>query len=151
MEPNFHEGQRVLVNKLILNFRSPQRGDVIILHPPRANDPNAIPFIKRIIGLPGETIDIRNGIVRVNGVALNESFINEPSNYTYYLAKVPDGEYFVLGDNRINSDDSHRGWTVPRENIVGKAWLTIWPLSRWGLVSNFGLPSQISATVSAAQ
>ncbi len=142
MEPNFHEGQRVLVNKIVYRFHAPQRGDVIILHPPTSSDPNAIPFIKRVIGLPGESIDIRNGIVRINGVALNETYTKEPPDSTYHLDKVPDSSYFVLGDNRANSDDSHRGWTVPRANIIGKAWLTIWPLGRFGLVSSFGLSSQ---------
>lgn len=144
MEPNFHEGQRVLVNKLVFKFHPPQRGDVIILHPPTSNDPNAIPFIKRVIGLPGETVDIRNGVVRINGVALNETYIAEPPNYTYHTV-VSAKNYFVLGDNRANSDDSHRGWTVPVENVVGKAWLTIWPLSRWGIVNNFGLPAQVTS------
>lgn len=151
MEPNFHEGQRVLVNKVVYKFHAPQRGDVIILRPPMSTDTNAIPFIKRIIGLPGETIDIRNGEVRINGVKLTETYLNEPPNYTYRLDKVPDNQYFVLGDNRANSDDSHRGWTVPGENVIGKAWLTIWPLNRWGLVSNFGLPAQVSNATNAAQ
>ena len=151
MEPNFHDGQRVLVNKVVYRFHLPQRGDVIILHPPTSTNPNAIPFIKRVIGLPGESVDIRNGVVRINGIALNETYLNEPPNYTYHLDKIPDNQYFVLGDNRANSDDSHRGWTVPEENIIGKAWLTIWPLSSWGLVNNFGLPSQVSNITTAAQ
>ena len=151
MEPNFHEGQRVLVLKIVYRFHLPQRGDVIILHPPTSTDPNAIPYIKRIIGLPGETIDIRNGVVSINGIALNETYLNEPPNYTYHLDKVPAGQYFVLGDNRANSDDSHRGWTVPFANIIGKAWVTIWPLDRWGIVSNFGLPAQVSNASSPAQ
>ncbi|MDO8578859.1 MAG: signal peptidase I [Dehalococcoidales bacterium] len=151
MEPNFHEGQRVLVVKVVYRFHAPERGDVIILHPPLATNPDAIPFIKRIIGLPGESVDIRNGEVRINGIKLKETYLNEPPNYTYHLDKVPDNQYFVLGDNRANSDDSHRGWTVPRENVVGKAWLTIWPLDRWGLVSNFGLSAQVSNATSPSQ
>ena len=151
MEPNFHDGQRVLVLKVVYKFRLPQRGDVVILHPPTTTDPNAIPYIKRIIGLPSETIDIRNGVVRINGIALNETYLNEQPNYTYHLDKVPDGQYFVLGDNRANSDDSHRGWTVPFANMIGKAWLTIWPLDRWGLVGNCGLPAQIGSANSPAQ
>ncbi len=149
MEPNFHEGQRVLVNKVVYKFRAPARGDVIILHPPQYPDPQAIPFIKRIIALPGESVDIRNGVVRVNGVALNETYVKEPPSYTFYLAKVPENEYFVLGDNRDNSDDSHRGWTVPRQNLIGKAWLSIWPPGKWGLVSNFNLPLQVGSLANA--
>lgn len=149
MEPNFHEGQRVLVSKVVYKFRVPARGDVIILHPPQSSDPGATPFIKRIIALPGESVNISNGEVRVNGIKLNEPYIKSPPLYTYSLARVPENEYFVLGDNRPNSDDSHRGWTVPRENIIGKAWFSIWPLSEWGLVSNFGLPVQVGSLLGA--
>lgn len=144
MEPNFHEGQRVLVNKVAYKFHAPGRGDVIILHPPQSPDPKAIPFIKRIIALPGDSVDIKNGEVRINGVKLNEPYIKGPPNYTYHLSKIPENEYFVLGDNRANSEDSHLGWTVPRQNIIGKAWLSIWPLDKWGLASNFNLPVQVS-------
>lgn len=147
MEPNFYDGQRVLVNKVVYKLRAPARGDVIILHPPQSPNPEAIPFIKRVIALPGESIDIKNGEVRINGVKLNEPYIKETPNYTYHLTKVPENEYFVLGDNRDNSDDSHRGWTVPRQNIIGKAWLTIWPLGKWGLVSNFKLPLQVNRLI----
>lgn len=142
MEPNFHEGQRVLVNKVVYKLHAPGRGDVIILHPPQSSNPQAFPFIKRIVALPGESVEIKNGVVRVNGVKLDEPYIKEPLAYTYSLQKVPENEYFVLGDNRNNSDDSHRGWTVPRQNIIGKAWLSIWPPGQWGLVSNYNLPVQ---------
>ena len=136
MEPNFYEGQRVLVNKVIYRFHEPDRGDVIILQPPLPYDPNATPFIKRIIALPGETVEVKNGNVYVNGSRLYEPYIKEPPNYTL-IHELAENEYCVLGDNRNNANDSHTGWTLPRQNIVGKAWLSIWPIHRLGLVTNY--------------
>ncbi len=135
MEPNFYEGQRVLVNKFIYKFHEPERGDVVILQPPLPYDPSATPFIKRIIALPGDTVEVKNGVVYVNDSKLNEPYIKEPANYTFRRETISGG-YFVLGDNRTISNDSHTGWILPRQNIIGKAWLSIWPLARFGLVDN---------------
>ncbi|MBI2836223.1 MAG: signal peptidase I [Chloroflexi bacterium] len=143
MEPSFQEGQRVLVNKVVYRLHAPERGDVIILRPPQARSSQAVPFIKRIVALPGESVDIKGGAVYVNGVKLDEPYIKESPVYTYSLDQVPDNEYFVLGDNRNNTDDSHRGWTVPRRDVIGKAWMTIWPPDRWGLVSSYDLSEQV--------
>ncbi len=134
MEPNFNEGQRILVNKVIYRFREPKSGDVIVLHPPAPYDPKSIPFIKRIIAGPGDTVEVRNGEVYVNSLKLYEPYIKEPPNYTL-KRKIAENEYFVLGDNRNNSNDSHTGWTIPRQNIIGKVWLSIWPLDEWGLAN----------------
>ena len=135
MEPNFYQGQLVMVNKIAYKFGEPQRGDVIILHPPSGTEQDGIPFIKRVIGLPGETIEVKNGAVYINGLKLDETYILEPITYTVASKKIPENQYFVLGDNRNISNDSHRGWTVPRQNIIGRAWLTIWPPERWGLAT----------------
>lgn len=134
MEPNFYEGQRVLVNKIVYKFHKPERGDVIILNPPDRYNTDGIPFIKRIIALPGETIVVENGEVYIDGIKLHEPYIKEAPRYTVDY-KLGDNEYFVLGDNRNNANDSHEGWTVPREDIIGKAWLTIWPMNKIGLVT----------------
>ncbi len=142
MNPNFSNGQRLLVNKVVYKFHEPQRGDVIILEPPPPYDPNTIPFIKRIIALPGETVEVKNGEVYVNGLKLYEPYIKEPPAYTFNQKKIPENEYFVLGDNRNNANDSHAGWTLPRQNIIGKAWLSIWPPGQWGLVANYPLQEQ---------
>ena len=137
MEPNFHEGQRLLINKAVYHFREPERGDVIVFHPPTTQQAD---FIKRIIALPGDTIEIRMGTVFVNGSQLGEPYIKDPPSYTLHQQKIREDEYFVLGDNRNNSSDSHTGWTVPRQNIIGKAWLSIWPPTEWGVVPRYPLP-----------
>ena len=139
MEPNFVEKQRILVNKVVYNFHNPERGDVIILVNP--NNPNE-DYIKRIIGLPGESVEIKEGVVYIhkdddNVLLLDEPYIAEPPSHAFKGDIIPENEYFVLGDNRNNSIDSRSGWTVPHQNIIGKAWLLIWPLDSWGLAANF--------------
>ncbi len=124
MEPSFENGQRLLVNKVVYRLRDPQIGEVIVFHPPTGKQ---VDFIKRIIALPGDEIEIREGTVYVNDLALDEPYINSPPSYNLAEEEIPDGEYFVLGDNRNNSNDSHSWGTVPRENIIGKVWLSIWP------------------------
>jgi signal peptidase I len=138
MEPNFHPGERIMVNKVTYRSSGPQRGQVIVLNPP-FDSPR--PFIKRVIGLPGDIVEIKNGKVSINGTALEEDeYINERPNYTMPATKVPENEYFVLGDNRNNSNDSHTGWTVPRDNIIGKAWFAYWPPSSWGVIKHYSYP-----------
>ncbi len=137
MEPNFVPGQRLVVNKLAYKFSEPERGDVIILHPP-ANV--QVDYIKRIVALPGDTVEVRGGVVYIYGRPLDEKdYIVEPPGYTLKPLEVPEGYYFVLGDNRNNSNDSHTGWLLPRENIIGKAWLSIWPPNDWGVVPTYSL------------
>ena len=142
MQPNFWEGQRLVANKVVYKLHEPERGDVIIFHPPNNLQDN---YIKRIIGLPGESIEIKMGAVYVNGSRLEEPYIEAPPIYTLHQQTVPENEYFVLGDNRNNSNDSHNGWTVPRENIIGKAWLSIWPPSLWGLAANYPFQEQVAS------
>lgn len=130
MYPTLQDGQYVIVSKISYLFSKPQRGDIIVFIPP--NDRHR-DFIKRIIGLPGDHIEIRNGIVFVNGVQLYEPYINGPGYYSDDRTLGPD-EYYVLGDNRANSSDSHNWGVLPGQNIIGKAWLSYWPLDRIGLV-----------------
>jgi len=132
MEPNFETGQRLIVNKLIYKFDNIDRGDVVILHPP--SDTN-VEYIKRVIGLPGETVEIKNGLVYINGEPLSEPYISNPPQYTMKKLEIPQEYYFVLGDNRNYSDDSHVWGPIPGDSIVGKAWLSIWPLSDLGIIS----------------
>jgi signal peptidase I len=137
MEPNFQEGECIMVNKVCYRSSAPQRGQVIVFNPPFGS---AHPFIKRVIGLPGETLEIRDEKVFVNGIPLREEYVMAPPNYTMPATEVPETEYFVLGDNRNNSNDSHSGWMVPRDNIIGKAWFIYWPPSKVGVIKHYRYP-----------
>lgn len=142
MEPNFHEGQRLVVNKAVYFFGEPQRGDVVVFDAPnRASED----FIKRIIGLPGDKVAIINGNVYINDVALDEPYIMESPSYTMTEKEIPEDMYFVLGDNRNHSNDSHNDWLVPRDSIIGKAWLSTWPPDDWGTVLNYPLNEQLAS------
>jgi signal peptidase I len=152
MNYSFHDGQRVLVNKVVYRLHDPERGDVIIFHPPSSNDSVVIPYIKRIIGLPGESVEIKGGRVYIhqagdNVFNLNEPYLTEENNVSYTGNVIPEGEYFVLGDNRNNSDDSRHFGVIERQDIIGKAWLSIWPPEYWGLVANHYLTEPIDKLV----
>jgi signal peptidase I len=133
MEPSLYNRERLLVNKLVYRFRKPEYGDVVVFRYP-ANPKRR--FIKRVIGVPGDVVEIRDGHVILNGVVLDEDYTRD-FTYGYFGPKtVPEGRYFVLGDNRNNSDDSRYpdvGF-VPMENIVGKASFRWWPPGRMSLI-----------------
>ena len=141
MEPSFHDGQRLVVNKAIYFFGEPERGDVVIFRAPNGRQED---FIKRVIALPGDTVEVKNRAVYVNGVKLDEPYIKSPPSYTLAELEVPKDNYFVLGDNRDHSNDSHHGWVVPHENLIGKAWLLTWPPGNWGLVPDYSLEEQLA-------
>jgi len=146
MEPNLHNGERVLINKLAYRFGgTPHRGDIMVLIPPKSQGADD-DFIKRVIGLPGEKVELRGGTVYIheadgNMFALDETYVPDHSMQDYMSERIPDGQYFVMGDNRNHSSDSRGGWTVGLDDIVGKAWLITWPLSDIGLGPNYSLPS----------
>ena len=142
MEPSFHPEQYVLVDKVSYRLRAPQRGDVIVFQYPQATDRD---FIKRIIGLPGETVDIRSGLVYVNGQPLTEPYISAPPGYAGTWLLTAD-EYFVLGDNRNSSSDSHSWGPLEKHYLIGRAILVYWPPQQWGLVPHYGYGNVISAT-----
>ncbi|MDI6870194.1 MAG: signal peptidase I [Bacillota bacterium] len=134
MEPNFHDGERLIVDKVTYRFRPPARGEVVVLRwaPP---DPR-LPYIKRIIGLPGDRLELRDGQVILNGRPLEEKYIAEPARGEFGPYVVPPGHYFVLGDNRNHSEDSRFtavGY-IPLARISGRAVARYWPLTRLSLV-----------------
>lgn len=139
MVDNLHDGQYLIINKLgynkvftkVLGIGGPQRGDVVVFEPP--NRPGE-DYVKRIIGLPGETVEVRQGKVYINGEPLAEPFQPTPGSYSTPPITVPEGQVFVLGDNRNNSNDSHNWGPLPVENIVGRAWLSYWPPDQWGVI-----------------
>jgi signal peptidase I len=131
MEPSLHTGEFVIVNKLSYKFGSPDYGDVVVFHFPR--DPEQ-EYIKRVIGLPGDHVQIYNGKVFVNQQLLDEPYIAAAPAYESTW-EVPEGELFVLGDNRNNSSDSHNWGPVPMSNMIGKAVFVYWPPENWGAVT----------------
>jgi len=131
MQPNFFTGQLIVVNRLVYYFAPPVRGDVIVLHDPE--DPSQ-DFIKRIVGLPGEQIAIRAGRVYVNGTRLEEPYIANFCSSCDGTWELDGDHYFVLGDNRPNSHDSHAFGPLDRRLIVGKAWLRYYPFPNFGFI-----------------
>ena len=123
------------VDKTIIPIKEPKRGDIIVFKNPDKS--NNTPLIKRVIGLPGEEVEVKSGLVYINGSPLNESYIIELPSYNMPNSIIPSAEYFVLGDNRNASRDSHMGWTVSQDDILGKAWLSVWPLDRLGLIQEY--------------
>jgi signal peptidase I len=169
MQPNFAAGEALIVDRtayLSMDstplsrfapadpgaasyvFGAPQRGEVVVFRAPPEPDTD---YIKRVIGLPGESILIQHGRVFVNGQVLEEPYIRFPADYVFpgngEPVTVPAGTYFVLGDNRPESFDSHTGWVVPASNLIGRAWLRYWPPSAWGVVNagNWSLDAPASA------
>lgn len=137
MLPNFQDGQFLLVNKISYMIGHPQRGDVIVFHFPLNTTKN---YIKRVIGLPGEKIQVKQGRVYVNDLLIEERYpphgLNE-ADYDWGPSTVAADEYFVLGDNRPESSDSHYWGSVPAKDIVGKAWITYWPPQAWGFIPDY--------------
>jgi len=131
MLPTLQSHQYVLVNRLAYKLGNPQTGDVIVFHYPR--DPQQ-EYIKRVIGLPGDRVQIANGEVRVNGQLIDEPYIAAAPIYQTEW-NVPADSLFVLGDNRNNSSDSHNWGPVPIDYVVGKAILVYWPPEDWGSIN----------------
>lgn len=163
MEPTLFEQDRIIANKLVYRTRAPARGEVIIFRvfqPPRRGVPGRLTmeeatdtlpesgetgpgsievqdYIKRVVGLPGETVEIDDGEIYINGEILYENYQTRRPNYSHYgPITIPPGEVFVLGDNRSNSQDSHVIGTVPIRNVEGRAEMIFWPLSRIGLIGH---------------
>jgi signal peptidase I len=126
MEPTLYPGELILVSKLAYTLGEPRHGDVVIFHAP--NNPGE-DYIKRLIGVPGDLVEIGNGQVRVNGVVLNEPYIAAAPGYNGSWT-VPEDSFFVLGDNRNSSSDSHAWGFVPTDEVIGKALFIYWPFDK---------------------
>jgi signal peptidase I len=132
MEPNLKTGERVLAARFSYWFNPPQRGDVVIFKYPCDPSKN---YVKRVIGLPGDTVEIRRGHLFVNGELLSEPYKLLAAHGDYGPARVRAGKLFVLGDNRDQSNDSRYWGELPLENVQAKALLLYWPPSRWHLLN----------------
>lgn len=137
MEPSLHDSQYLIASKVTYWLHPPERGDIVVLRPP--SGAGTIPYIKRVVGLPGDQVEIRDGHVWVNGVALNEPYISGPPAYERSWV-VEEETYFVLGDNRNNSSDSHSWGLLPEDNIIGKAVFSYWPPDYWGPIPHYSYP-----------
>jgi signal peptidase I len=140
MLPTLQINDRLIIDKISYNFSNPKRGDIVVFNPTAALEQQKFKdaFIKRVIGLPGDRVDVRNGKVFINGKVLKEKYIDEAPKYNWSSTEltpdgiVPPGHYLVLGDNRNNSYDSHYWGFVPKDKIVGKAIVRFWPIDRAG-------------------
>ncbi len=144
MENTLLPGQYVLVDKLTPRFDGYKRGDIVVFTPP-GGDPGSVPFIKRVIGLPGDTVDLQNGHVIINGQPISEPYVypgqtTEPLNGQDHWV-VPPGDLFVLGDHREQSSDSRVFGPVPIKNVIGRAWLRYWPLDTFEVIATPTYPN----------
>ncbi len=127
MEPTLMPQDRIIVNKFIYRFKEPARGDIVVFLPP--NDSRD--YIKRVIGLPGETVEIKNGRVFINSRPISEPYKNKSADFSNFGPfKLPKNSYFVMGDNRPNSSDSRVFGPLEKSRIIGKAVFIYWPISR---------------------
>ena len=123
MEPTLHDNERLIANKISYRFETPERGEIIIFRPPLEIKRN---YIKRIVGIPGDKIEIANGEIYLNDKKLEESYVKNRSYENMPTTIVPDNSFFVLGDNRPNSSDSRYWGFLPERNVVGEALVIYW-------------------------
>ncbi len=137
MEPTLQIDDRLVVEKISYRFNPPKRGDIIVFEAPQAaldavGSTHKDAYIKRVIGLPGETIEVKNGEVLIDGKALAEPYIKAPPDYLWGPEVVPQGQYLVFGDNRNQSSDGHVWGFLPQDRIIGRAVVRFWPPDRIG-------------------
>ncbi len=139
MEPNFEDGEYLLIDEISYYFKSPQRGEVIVFHYPLDTSKY---YIKRVIGLPGETVEIKNGKIVIyndgnpDGLFISENYLSQEDTTTGDIKKkLGQNEFFVLGDNRSASSDSRQWGALPKNDIVGRAWIRAWPIAKAAVFS----------------
>ncbi len=136
MFPTLHINDRLVVEKISYRLHPPTRGDIVVFEPPELLKEQGFTkeqvFIKRIIGQPGQNLTIKEGRVYINNQPLSENYINEPPDYELGEIQIPENHFFVMGDNRNNSNDSHIWGFLPQENIIGRATFRFWPFDRVG-------------------
>ncbi len=136
MVPTLRIGDRLVVEKISYRLHAPEAGDIIVFDPPPQLQLQGYgrdqAFIKRIIGTPGQTVEVKNGIVYVNGQPRTEPYIAEAPKYSMSPVQVPENSVFVMGDNRNNSNDSHVWGFLPQDYIIGRAWVRFYPFDRTG-------------------
>lgn len=137
MEPTLDDGQYLLINKVGTHFHQPDRGDIIVFQYPL--DPSKS-FVKRVIGVPGDTVEIVNQQTIVNGKVVKEPYVRSPEVSLMPRTVVPPGDYFVMGDNRNNSSDSRAWGMLPEKDVIGLAWVSYWPPQRWSVISEYRYP-----------
>jgi signal peptidase I len=130
MRPTLQDGEYILVNKLAYKFSEPKRGDIIVFIFPVNPEED---LIKRIIGIPGDTVTVQDGVLSINGTAVEEPYINAPPAYNGTW-QVPEGNLFVLGDNRNDSRDSHQWGLLPIQNVIGRSAVIYWPPKEWQII-----------------
>ncbi|NLV74104.1 MAG: signal peptidase I [Chloroflexi bacterium] len=131
MVPNLHNNERLIIEKVSFWVRAPIRGDIVVINPPQRGSE---PLIKRVVGLPGETISIHDGQVYINDQPLDEPYLSQPTNGSMPPQLVPEGYVFVMGDNRGASNDSRAFGPVAQHEVIGRAWLRYWPLNAAGVI-----------------
>ena len=138
MLPTLEINDRLIVEKISYLFHPPERGDIVVFHPPAAAGEQFAhdAFIKRVIGLSGETVEVKSGRVYIDGKPLAEGCIESPPAYDWGPKTVPPGSYLVFGDNRNNSDDGHVWVFLPGNRIIGRAMVRFWPLNRLAYIAD---------------
>ncbi len=134
MEPTLDISDRIVVNKVVYNFRPPARFEIVVFRAVPAMGAEKKDLIKRLVGLPGETLEVKDGVINING---QPAFETHPMNQDYANfgpIEIPADSYFVMGDNRPASADSRYWGFLPRKNVIGKTFLRIWPLTKFGLI-----------------
>jgi len=132
MEPNLHGQQRLIVDLVSYRFRPPERGEIIVFDVPESV--SEIPLIKRVVGIPGDTVETKQGAAYLNGQRLDEPYLKEMTLGRMTPRLVPEGHVFVLGDNRNHANDSRYFGMVPYDDIIGRAWISYWPPEDVGLL-----------------